>query len=222
MTARDGFTLRGYRAVPPGRPKGGIVVLHEIFGLNAHIREVCEGYARLGYLAIAPALFDRAQRGVELAYGPDDIEQGRLLRAAIAWNDSLLDVQAAIDGAAAGGSVGVIGYCWGGTLAFLAATRLEHVACAVSYYGGQTVPFAAEKLRVPMLMHFGDYDPRIPEADIEAVLRHNPQIEVHRHPADHGFNCDHRKEFHAPSAERALAQTLEFLNRALRGSASNA
>lgn len=197
-------------------------MLHEIFGLNAHIREVCDGYARTGYLALAPALFDRAQRGVELAYGPDEVEQGRRLRAAIDWDASLLDVQAAIDNAAGGGTAGVVGYCWGGTLAFLAATRLSHVACAVSYYGGQTVPFAAEKVRVPVLMHFGDKDLRIPEADIEAVWRHNPQIEIHRHPADHGFNCDHRKEFHAPSAERALAQTLEFLNRSLRSAAAGA
>jgi carboxymethylenebutenolidase len=124
-------------------------------------------------------------------------------------------VQAAIDAAGAGRAVAVVGYCWGGTLAFLAATRLAGVACAVSYYGGQTVPFASEHVRVPMLMHFGEFDPRIPEADIIEVARHNPQIEMHKYPADHGFNCDHRKEWEPASAQRALALTLAFLDRTL-------
>lgn len=220
LIAGDGQTLRGYRAEPRGISRGRMVVLHEIFGLNRHIREVCDGYALLGYVAVAPALFDRAERGVELDYGHDGIDRGRRLRAAIAWERSLLDVQAAIDAAGEGGAVAVLGYCWGGTLAFLAATRLRGLTCAVSYYGGQTTPFAAEHIRVPMMMHFGELDPRIPEADILEVARHNPQIEIHRYPADHGFNCDHRKEWDRTSAHSALAHTLSFLDRSLPASAA--
>lgn len=215
LTATDGHRLRAYRSVPAGAPKGGLVVLHEIFGLNLHIREVCDGFARRGYLAVAPALFDRAERDVELAYGAASIERGRALRAAIGWDASLHDVQAAIAAAAAGGPVGVIGYCWGGTLAFLAATRLTGLACAISYYGGQTTPFAGERIRVPVLMHFGELDPRIPMVDIRTQAQGNPDIRIHLYPADHGFNCDHRQEFHRASAELALTRTLDFLDRSL-------
>ncbi|MFO1412721.1 MAG: dienelactone hydrolase family protein [Burkholderiales bacterium] len=216
LTASDGHRLRAYRSAPEGAPRGALVVLHEIFGCNAHIREVCDGYADRGYLAIAPALFDRAERDVEMDYGPASIERGRALRAAIGWDASVRDVAAAIDAAAAGGPVGVIGYCWGGTLAFLAATRLGGLACAVSYYGGQTTPFARERIRVPMLMHFGEQDPRILPDDIRAQAQGNPDIEMHLYPADHGFNCDHRKEWHRESAAQALARTLEFFDRHLR------
>lgn len=203
--------LRAYRVDPVGAARGGLVVLHEIFGVNEHMRDVCDDYARRGYLVVAPALFDRVERGVELDYGIEGIARGRDLRSKIAWESSLLDVQAAIDAAGQGGAVAVLGYCWGGTLAYLAATRLRGLACAVSYYGGQTTPFAAERARVPMMMHFGEMDPRIPEADILEVARHNPTIEIHKYPADHGFNCDSRKEWHAASAHSALERTLSFL-----------
>ncbi len=214
LTAADGHRFGCYQA-RPARVAGAIVLLHEIFGLNAHIREVSDGYAARGFAVIAPALFDRARRGSALGYGAADVETGRRLRAAIAWQDTLRDVQAAIDAAAADGPVAVIGYCWGGSLAFLAATRLTGLACAVSYYGAQTVPFAQERIRVPVLMHFGELDPRISAADRETIRRHNQQVEMHLFPADHGFNCDHRAEFHAPSAEAALALTLDFLGRTL-------
>lgn len=191
-------------------------MLHEIFGVNAHIREVCDGYAKHGFLAVAPALFDRVQPHTELAYDDAAIARGRELRAAIPVEATLLDVQAAIDAAREAGAVAVLGYCWGGTLAFLSATRLQGVSCAVGYYGAQTIPFAHETIRVPVLMHFGELDPRIPPADIATIRRHNPGIEMHTFPADHGFNCDHRKEWHAESATRALELTLAFLDRTLR------
>lgn len=212
LTAADGHRLQAYRARPDGDPKGGLAVLQEIFGVNAHIRELCDAFAQAGYEALAPALFDRAERGVEMDYGPDSVERGRVLRAAIAWDDMLLDVQAALDALDASPKA-AIGYCWGGTLAFLAAARLEGLACAVSYYGGQTVPFAQEPIRVPVLMHFGAEDPRIPPQDRAAIQAGNPAIEMHVFPADHGFNCDHRKEFHAPSADEALRLTFAFLER---------
>jgi carboxymethylenebutenolidase len=192
------------------------VLLHEIFGVNAHIREVCDGYAGRGYITLAPALFDRVERGVELGYDAEGIEKGRRLREAIGWEETLLDVQAAVDVLRSAGPVAVIGYCWGGTLAFLSTTRLEGVACAVGYYGGQTVPFAREVSKAPLMLHFGEFDPRIPSKDVEEIRLHNPQVEMHIFPADHGFNCDHRKEWHEPSAQEALNLTLDFLDRHMR------
>lgn len=216
LTAGDGHRLSAYRVAPKRSNGAGLVVLQELFGLNAHIREVCDAYGGLGYGVISPALFDRVAPGVDLGYDQPGIESGRKLRAQIGWDAALADVQAAIDAASAAGPVAVLGYCWGGSLAFLAATRLRGIRCAVGYYGGQTAPFAEEKIRVPVLLHFGTLDPRIPPADIERIRHGNPEIEIHAFPADHGFNCDHRKEWHEPSAKDALALTLAFLSRCLK------
>jgi carboxymethylenebutenolidase len=216
ITARDGFAPGAYLSSPTCSPKGGIVLLHEIFGVNAHIREVCDGFASRGYVAVAPALFDRAENGVELGYDAEGINKGRRLREAIGWDKTLFDVQAAVEAVRSAGAVAVIGYCWGGTLAFLSTTRLAGVACAVGYYGGQTVPFAREIPKVPLMLHFGEFDPRIPLKDVEEIRGHNPQIEIHMFPADHGFNCDHRQEWDERSAREALKLTLEFLDRHIR------
>lgn len=213
LHAADGHVLSAFLASPPDPPAGSLVVLHEIFGVNAHIRDVCEGFARRGYRTIAPALFDRVERGVELGYDQQAVDRGRALRTAIPLEQTLLDVQAAIDAVGAGEGVDVLGYCWGGTLAFLASTRLAGVRSAISYYGAQTMPFAHEPIRVPVLMHFGEFDSRIPSSDIAAIKRHNPAIEMYSFPADHGFNCDHRNEFHGESASHALDITLAFLQR---------
>ncbi|UEM24427.1 dienelactone hydrolase family protein (plasmid) [Skermanella mucosa] len=215
LKAADGHRLGAYRARPASSLLGGLVVLQEIFGVNQHIREVCDGYAACGYDVIAPALFDRVQSGLEIDYGSRSIRTGRDLRAIIGWNAALLDVQAAIDAMDSSGPVAVIGYCWGGTLAFLAATRLRGLACAVGYYGGQTIPFAQETPRVPVLLHFGEHDPRISPEDRDTIARHNPEIEMRLYPADHGFNCNHRKEWHEPSARKALEITHAFLARHL-------
>lgn len=211
LRASDGHELTAYRADPDGAPIGGLVVLQEIFGVNRHIRDVADGYARRGYLSIAPALFDRARRGAELGYDADAVATGRDLRNQVGWDGPLRDLQASIDAAGRAGQVAVLGYCWGGSLAFLAATRLRGLRCAVGYYGGQTMPFAHEQVRVPVLLHFGELDPRVPPSDIETIRRHNPGIEIHTFPADHGFNCDHREEWHAPSAARALDLSLAFM-----------
>jgi carboxymethylenebutenolidase len=218
LTARDGHRLSAYRVEPKRSNGAGLVVLQELFGLNAHIRQVCDAYGALGYGVISPGLFDRVRPNVDLGYDQMGIEAGRKLRAQIGWDAALADVQAAIDAASAAGPVAVLGYCWGGSLAFLAATRLRGLRCAVGYYGGQTAPFAEEKIRVPVMLHFGTLDPRIPPADIERIRRGNPAIEIHSFPADHGFNCDHRKEWHGPSAKEALALTLGFLSRCLKAS----
>jgi carboxymethylenebutenolidase len=213
LQAADGHQLAAYRASPRMPSGRAIVILQEIFGVNAHIREVCDALARRGYLTIAPALFDRAERGVELGYDAEAVEKGRRLRAAIGWDATLMDVSAAVAAAGAAGRAAVLGYCWGGTLAFLSAAWLRGIACAIGYYGGQTVPFADERVQVPLLLHFGEFDPRTPPHDIDTIRRHNPQIEMHMFPADHGFNCDHRKEWHEPSARRALELSLAFLDR---------
>lgn len=210
LGAADGHRLHAYAVDPRDRPAAAVVILQKIFGVNAHIREVCDGDAERGFRVISPALFDRVRPGVELGYGPEDIAEGRALRAGIGWDAALMDLDAAVREASKTGPVGVVGYCWGGTLAFLAATRLSGVRCAVGYYGGQTVPFAREKPRVPVLLHFGKLDPRVPPAGREMIHRANAEIEIHVFPADHGFNCDHRAEWHDPSAKRAPQITPGF------------
>lgn len=212
LKASDGHELGGWRADPAGKPRGGIVVIQEIFGVNAHIRELCEGFAKDGYLAIAPSLYDRSsQKGVDLGYTPEDIAVGRKLREEFDWAKSMLDVDAAAaEMRKAGLKVGTVGYCWGGTISYLAGCRLD-VQGAVVYYGGQIIPYVNEKERCPLLMHFGDKDQSIPLSDVEKIRQAHPNAEIHVYPADHGFNCDQRASYDAPSASLARQRTLEFL-----------
>ncbi len=209
LTASDGHRLAAYRADPKGTPRGGIVVVQEIFGVNGHMRRVTDGFAADGYLAICPALFDRVERGVQLGYGPEDIARGRELRAKIAWPQVLADMQAAIKAAGAAGKVGVVGYCWGGSIAWRTATQLA-VDAAVGYYGGMIAEFAAENPKCPVMLHFGEKDQSIPKAQIETVNRHHPNLPIHVYPADHGFNCDDRKQYDPEAAKLARERTLAF------------
>lgn len=211
LSAKDGFTLSAWKAVPAGAPKGGVVILQEIFGLNAHIRSVADRYAAEGYLAIAPALFDRVRPGIELGYTPDDVTNGARIRAETTTEGALADTQAAIEAAAAGGKVGVVGYCWGGSLAFLAATRLTGLSAAVCYYGGMIANALDEVPRVPTIMHFGRLDKHIPMSDVDKIRQALPHLSVFDYDADHGFNCDARGSFNQPAADLARARTLEFL-----------
>lgn len=217
LKASDGFLLGGYRADPAGTPKGGLVVIQEIFGVNHHIRNVCDRFAALGYAAVAPAMFDRAQADVDLGYDKAGIDEGVKLRAAIKLEDSLKDVQAAIDAAKSAGKVGVVGYCWGGSLAFLAATRLTGLACAVGYYGGMIAAHKDEKPKVPTILHFGEQDHGIPMADVEKIKAARPDVKVYIHPAGHGFSCDERASYDADSHEKALELTLAFFRENLGG-----
>jgi carboxymethylenebutenolidase len=216
LTASDGHRLSAYRADPPtssngGKPKGAIVVIQEIFGVNSHIREVCDGFATDGYVAIAPALFDRAERGVEIGYTPDDIARGRDIRAKCEWDDTLKDVAATIKAVSGVGKVGVVGYCWGGSVAWRAATQLSGVSAAVGYYGGQIAPFKDEKPKAPVMLQFGETDASIPLADVEAIKKAQPGVPVYVYPgAGHGFSCDHRGSFHKPSHEQARERTMAF------------
>jgi carboxymethylenebutenolidase len=210
LTASDGHKLSAYRADPAGKPKGGLVVIQEIFGVNSHIREVCDGFAKDGYAALAPALFDRAERGVDLGYTAPDIEAGRNLRGKITWDAVLKDVAAAIKALADAGKLGIVGYCWGGSVAWRCATRLDGLACAVGYYGGIIAQYKDEQPKVPVLLHFGESDASIPLSDVDAVRRAHPEVPIHTYPAGHGFSCDHRASFHKPSHEQALQRTLAF------------
>ncbi len=216
LTAADKFQLGAYRADPQGNPKGAIVVAMEIFGVNNHIRSVCDRFASEGYAAIAPALFDRQQRDFECGYSPEEIANARKFIANPDWAAMAQDTQAAIDEVKSVGPVGVVGFCMGGTVAFLAATRLDGVKAAVCYYGGKIVAFADEKPRCATQMHFGALDQGIPLTDVETIKGKRPDCEVFIYPdAGHGFHCDERASYHAPSAAQAWERTQAFLGRHL-------
>jgi carboxymethylenebutenolidase len=216
LTAEDGHELDAYCALPDEPPRGGLVVLQEIFGLNGHIRDVCDGFAAEGYAVIAPALFDRLERGVELAYTPEDAQHGRALRTKLGWELPLLDLRAAMAALRPHGKVGAVGFCWGGSWAWLCACRTD-VACAVGYYGGQIAQFVEETPRAPVLLHFGEKDTYIPPADIERIRAAHPEVTVYLYPAGHGFNCDRRADHDAASAALARGRTLAFLAEHLAG-----
>ena len=212
LQAADGHRLAAYRAAPAGKPRGALVVVQEIFGVNSHIRAVADGYAADGWLAIAPAMFDRVERGIELGYTPADIERGRELKGGCSNDHALLDIAAAVDTVRSAGKVAVIGYCWGGTLAWLAACRQPGLSAAVSYYGGGIGELIDLTPRCPVLAHFGERDASIPLTVPEALRKAHPEVEIHIYPAGHGFNCDQRGSFDAPSAKLARERSLAFLN----------
>jgi len=215
LRAADGFTLSAYRAAPTGASKAGLVVIQEIFGVNHHIRAVADRFAGLGYTVVAPALFDRAERGIDIGYDEAAVKRGVALRASIKLEDTLLDVDAAIRSIEGAGKIAVIGYCWGGSLAFLAATRLSGIAGAVGYYGGMIAAHAQEKAKVPVLLHFGEHDHGIPMADVKKVIAARPEVQVFTYNAGHGFSCDERASFDKASHETALGRTLAFLKEQL-------
>ena len=213
LSASDGHGFEAYRADPQATPKGALVIIQEIFGVNAHIRSVCDGFAADGYAAIAPALFDRLERGVELGYDEPDRERGRGIRGRLDWDDVLKDVKAAADAVRSAGKTGVVGYCYGGSVAWLAATRLDFDA-VVSYYGGNVADFAAETPRCPVIMHIGDQDASIPAEKIEIIKNAQPDIPVYIYEGvGHGFNCDERESFNELAATIARQRTLTFLAR---------
>jgi carboxymethylenebutenolidase len=213
LTAADGHTLPTYRTMPDGRLRGQLVILHEFFGLNDHIRSVADRFAALGFGAIVPGLSDRAEPSAEYGYDPEGIAAGRALRAKIPFEKSLLDVQAAIDFVKPDASVGVVGYCWGGSLAFFAATRLKDIVCAVGYYGSQIVDGVHEVPKTPTMLHFGDIDASIPLSDVEKIKRARPDVIIYVYPGKHGFNCDARANYVPASAQIAFGRTLEFLGK---------
>jgi carboxymethylenebutenolidase len=217
LKASDGFECPAYVAQPKGKPKGAVVVIQEIFGVNPHIREVADGYAAAGYFAIAPAMFHRAKHGVELGYTPDDMQAGMALKAAIeALPDMafMADVQAAVKYAqqTSGAKVGIVGYCWGGLLTWRAAALVQGLSAAVPYYGGgsTTSEEIARHPNCPVMAHYAKQDHWIGLDTVETFSKAHPEVAVHLYEADHGFNCDHRGSYQKVSADLARERTLAF------------
>jgi carboxymethylenebutenolidase len=217
IQAADGHDLSAYVAKPAGEPLAGLVVIQEIFGVNRHIRSVADSYAKDGFFAVAPALFDRVERGVELSYEGEDAKKGMALLQKTDIKKALADVDAALAFARKETEkrVGVIGYCFGGLLAWLSAARL-HPDAAVGYYAGRIGSFAGETPRVPVQLHFGKLDTHIPAEQVEAVHAAHPEIEIHWYEgAGHGFNCDMRASYDPQAAALARGRALAFLKKHL-------
>jgi carboxymethylenebutenolidase len=210
LSAADGHRLAAYMAEPAAAPRGAIVVIQEIFGVNSHIRAVTDGYAADGYLAIAPAMFDRIQRGYETGYTQPEIQRGVALMQRVAWDDALHDVRAAREAVKQADKVGIVGFCWGGTVAWLAAARVDGLAAAVPYYGGGIYGLINEQPRCPVMLHFGESDASIPIDKARAIAAAHPEATAHFYAAGHGFNCDQRGSFDRLAAQLARERTLAF------------
>ncbi|WP_027580890.1 dienelactone hydrolase family protein [Bradyrhizobium sp. Ai1a-2] len=217
LTASDGFKLGGYRADPASAPKGAIVVIQEIFGVNHHIRSVCDRLAQEGYVAIAPSIFDRSEPNFQSGYSPEEIAVARKFVANPDWAAILRDTQAAIDAVKDVGPVGIVGFCLGGSVAYAAATKLTGLKAAVGYYGGAIVRFADDRPTVPTQLHFGEKDTGIPLTDVETIKAKRPEVEVHIYPgAQHGFHCDERASYDKASADTAWPRSLAFFAKHLK------
>jgi len=213
LTASDGHKFAAYRADPAGKARGAIVVIQEIFGVSSHIRSVTDGYAADGYLALAPAMFDRAQRNYDTGYSQPEIQAGVAVMQKLKWDQTLLDVSAAINAVKSAGKVGIVGYCWGGTVAWVAAARLAGLACSAPYYGGAIPNFISEQPKCPVMFHFGEQDHSITLEQAKKVAAAHPTATAHFYPAGHGFNCDQRGSYDAASAKLARSRTLEFFRK---------
>jgi carboxymethylenebutenolidase len=212
LMARDGHEFGAWLSKPADAPRGAVVVLQEIFGVNPHIRSVADRFAAAGYLAIAPALFDRVDRGRELGYTPDDVQRGLGLRLQVTLDQSLLDIGAAVNVVKHAGRVATIGYCWGGQLSWVCASALQ-VNAAIGYYASRIWEQIDRTPACPVLLHFGTQDLGIPVAEVNRVHERHPAAEVHFYEANHGFACDARASFDAPSTALAWERTQAFLQK---------
>jgi carboxymethylenebutenolidase len=211
LTASDNFQLGAYRADPASAPRAAVVVIQEIFGVNHHIRAVCDRFAGNGYVAIAPAIFDRIERNFQSGYSPEEVAVARKFVANPDWTAMLRDSQAAIDAVKDVGPVGIIGFCLGGSVAYAAATKLTGLSAAIGYYGGAIVRFADDEPRVPTQLHFGEKDVGIPLSDVDIIRAKRPDVEIHIYPgAQHGFGCDERASYNEASAGIAKQRSLDF------------
>ena len=213
LKASDGHKLAAWRAEPKGRPRGALIVVQEIFGVNSHIKGVADGYAADGYLAIAPAFFDRVERGLDIGYSQPEIERGRTFIPKMQWDTVMKDAAAALDNVKSAGKVGIVGYCWGGTVSWMSASRLPGLAAAVTYYGGGITANSGEKPKCPVMSHWGETDHAIPLDGVKKFLGEHPEVTSFVYPAGHGFNCDQRGSYHAESAKLARTRSLEFLKK---------
>ncbi len=215
LVADDGHRFAAWQSTPVGPPRGAVVIAQEIFGVNAHIRAVTDGYAADGYLAIAPALFDRVERNYDTGYSPPEIDAGAAIAHKIDIASALKDVAACMAHVKPAGKVGIIGYCWGGTIAWVAATRLPGLACSVAYYPGGIADFADEQPKCPVMLNFAEKDRKPTAAQARAIAARQPSAIAHFYDAGHGFNCDLRGSFEAASSALARERTLAFLARHL-------
>lgn len=212
LTSTDGFTFSAFQVAPEGIPRGAIVVLQEFFGVNNHIRNMCRRFAEDGYLAIAPAIFDRVERGIDLDYDQAGMDKGRELRAKLNLEHTMLDVQSAISEVQLAGRVCVLGYCWGGSLAFIASARLSGLSCAIGYYGAQIAAHAEEKPKVPVILHFAEHDEYISDQDMQKIKDLRSDVPLHFYPGvHHGFNCDDREFYDRDSATLAQSRSMSFI-----------
>lgn len=215
LTAADGHEFATFEAGNLNAPRG-LVVVQEIFGVNGHMRAVSERLAGFGYRVLSPALFDRAEKGVELGYTPDDVQKGLALRAQIPDAGVLADIEAA---AAAFGDkpVGIIGYCWGGSIAWVGAVRSSRFKAAVGWYGGGIAALKDETPNCPVQLHFGEQDHGIPLSDVEAIKAAHPEVPVFVYEgAQHGFGCEERASYSAKDCELAELRSLAFFAEHLR------
>ena len=220
LMARDGHEFSAWLAAPAGKPRGAVVVIQEIFGVNAHIRAIADSYAAEGYVAIAPAVFDRVRKGIELGYNAETMKEGVGYVMQLKPEKTLLDLAASIAVVKHAGRVGVVGFCWGGKMAYVSACELP-IACGVAYYGGGIAKELNKTPNCPMLYHFGGKDTHIPQSDVDQIRAADQRGTFYVYPdADHGFNCDMRPSFNAEAAQLARQRTLAFLAQHLRGEAA--
>ncbi|MGH8663532.1 MAG: dienelactone hydrolase family protein [Burkholderiales bacterium] len=213
LTAADGHKFSAYRAEPAGKPRGALIVIMEIFGVNSHIRAVADDYAKEGYLAIAPAMFDRVQPGLDIGYTPADIEIGRGAMQKMKLDDAIKDVAAALADVKSAGKVGIVGYCWGGTVSWKSASSVDGLSCAIAYYGGGIPGLIGEKPKVPVMFHWGETDQSIPLDKAKEVAAAHKDQQHFFYPAGHGFNCDQRGSYNADASKLAKSRSLEFLRK---------
>ena len=210
LKSADNNNFSAYISQPLEKPIAGLVILQEIFGVNTHIKEVTDLYANKGYLTIAPALFDRIESNIELEYDEEGVNKGRKLKE-LCDKDALKDIDAAISVVSSAGNVGIIGYCWGGSLSWRMACQTNNLLASVCYYGGDIPRLKTLEPKCSVLIQFGELDQGIPIDSVEVFKSINPEVLTYTYPADHGFNCDHRKQFNEVSAKVALDRTLKFL-----------
>ena len=214
ITARDGHTAAAYVARPIGKPRGGIVIAQEMYGITGYLCQICEFYAMHGYLTIAPALYDRRQRGLVLEYSKTDHDLAQRIYKDWNWGLALDDLDAGKSVVSAAGQVAMVGFCWGGTLAWLAACRRDYAA-AVAYYGSMMPDFAREAARCPVIAHIGTDDTTMPPHRVESFHSAQPNVPINMYPgAGHGFDNSSRTDrFHPDACTLARERTIEFLAR---------
>ena len=210
-TASDGHEFDIYLAQSKGSPRGGIVLIQEIFGVNNHIKNVAEKFSSNGYLVGVPSLFDRVQPDIQLGYSTKDVIRGKQLKDNLGNEKPLIDIIATLNIVRSAGRVAVVGYCWGGTLAWLSACHVDGFDVAISYYGGGIGQLLSIEPRCPSIFHFGEQDHAIPVAEVNSLRQAHPECPIYLYPANHGFNCEQRDSFHSTSSAIAFERTIQHL-----------